>query len=703
MKKLIYIFAFLLLGSQTEVFGQSWENYSNITAITDAEPIGDHIWTSCKGGVIDINTTTGEKTYHKMSVDGLPSSSIEQVAISSVTSVIWVGTYDAGVVEWDGENWITYDFPASFQLYRMKFDMTGNLWLQTDGGLYKFDCTSHEYTFVNSIEGIGWDMNAWDFDITPDNNVLIFTGTNCLVIDAVTNTPIDSFPNSDSPTVLACSPTTVRLYGVDEDTYLINNFGFLEFQFKDGTYAPAEDGLPEFAFVNNIVRGFDNALYCFVDNVEIYKLVGFSWELVKTVDTYSFEKLLFANGTDFYLNEYAYLNVPSLIKADASGMDVFDTKEFNFTSNNIQGLTINGEGDILMLSASKIYSYNADINNWEFYVDAPSVYGAYDLKYINDMLYAIDYGNLIEYYDGVSWTHIPYADGYSSIYIFDYDVTADGVVYFVNEEGLFKSEGGVTELLIETYAVSSWFMSVEYDEARGLLWLGRINGIVKYDFVTEDLINSSDVAAMADGSSIQEISCDDAGNVWFGANNNKVYMYDGTEWTDFTVGNDGDFIIEFAFQGTKVYFGLTDGTEGFYSYDTNDGTWEYFNTSEDASLISNALNFLVVDEAFNIWMATSDAGISLLRAEVDPVDVITMDNESIKLFPNPAADHINIEAIGFENMNIQIVNVNGSVVLNTVNTTNAIDISGLANGIYFLKVISSDNSQNYTTRFCIAK
>lgn len=177
----------------------------------------------------------------------------------------------------------------------------------------------------------------------------------------------------------------------------------------------------------------------------------------------------------------------------------------------------------------------------------------------------------------------------------------------------------------------------------------------------------------------------------------------GIEWTDFTVGNDGDFIIEFAFQGTKVYFGLTDGTEGFHSYDTNDGTWEYFNTSEDASLISNALNFLVVDEAFNIWMATSDAGISLLRAEVDPVDVITMDNESIKLFPNPAADHINIETAGLENMNIQIVNINGSVVLNTINKTNSIDISGLANGIYLLKVISSDNSQNYTTRFCIAK
>ena len=701
MKKLFYIFTFL--SAQTVGFAQNWENYSNITSITDAEPMGDHIWTSCKGGVIDFNTTTGEKTYHKMSADGLPSSSVEQVAVNAATSVIWVGTYDAGVVEWDGENWITYDFPAAFQLYRMKFDMTGNLWLQTDGGLYKFDCTAHEYTFVNSIEGIGWDLNAWDFDITPENHVLIFTGTNCLVIDAVTNTPIDSFPNSDSPVVLGCSPTTVRLYGVDDNTYLINNFGFLEFQFKDGTYASAMDGLPEFTFVNNIVRGADDEIYCFVDNAAIYKLEGLIWVLEETVDTYQFEKLLFTDGADFYLNEYAYLNTPSLIKANTSGMEEFDTKEFNFTSNNIQGLTMNDEGEILMTSASKIYTYNEITNNWDFYLDAPSVYGAYDLKYANNMLYTIDYGNLIEYYDGVSWTHIPYADGYSSIYIYDYDVTEDGVVYFVNDEGLFKSEGGITELLIATYAVSSWFLSVDYDETRDLLWLGRINGIVKYDFVTEDIINSTDVAAMAGGSSIQEIACDPSGNVWFGANNNKVYMYDGITWTDFNVGNDGDFIIEFAFQGTKVYFGLTDGTEGFHSYDTNDGSWEYFNTSEDASMISNALNYLVVDEEFNIWMALNDAGISVLRTETEPVSIITIDNENIKLYPNPTTDHINIETAGLENCNVQIINVNGSIVSNTINYNNTIDISDLSNGIYLLKVISLDNVQSYSARFCIAK
>ncbi|MFI5172764.1 MAG: hypothetical protein ACHQFW_10255, partial [Chitinophagales bacterium] len=58
----------------------------------------------------------------------------------------------------------------------------------------------------------------------------------------------------------------------------------------------------------------------------------------------------------------------------------------------------------------------------------------YDPKYVNGILYVIDYGNMIEYYDGVSWTHVPIAYGYSSNYVYDYCITATGIVYFVNDE-----------------------------------------------------------------------------------------------------------------------------------------------------------------------------------------------------------------------------------------------------------------------------
>ena len=706
MKNSIYISSFLLFSILlTNVVGQSWENYSNVTQITDAEPFGDHIWTSCKGGVVDFNTLTGEKTIHKMGLTGLPSASVEQVAVSSVTSVIWVGTYDAGVVEWTGSDWITYDFPEPFQLYRMKFDLTGNLWLQTDGGLYKFDCSSHEYTFVNSIEGIGWDLNAWDFDITTDNEVLVFTGTNCLVIDAVTTTAVDSFPNSLSPVVLGCSPTNVRVYEVDAETYLISNFGFLEFEFKDGTFTEATDGLPPFALVNNLVRGSDDNLYVFVNNNAIFKLNGLIWEPVQAVDTYLYEKLFYSNGTDFYLNQSAYMAAPLLIKANSDGLFTYEPAQFNFTSNNIQGLVKDETGEIYMASGDEIYTYDAFNNDWNLFVEVPTSYGSlYDLKYANEMFYVVDYGNFIEYFDGTSWTHIPAAAGASSVYIFDYDVTETGVVYFVNDEGLFKYEAGVTELLIETESVFDWFISVAYDAARNLVWLGRTNGIIKYDFVTEELINSMDVPEMAAGSSMQEIILDATGNVWFGANNNKAYKYDGTEWTAYTVGDGGDFVIDIAFDETKTYFGLLGDIGGCYVYDSMDESWIFYNSSEDVSLVSNNVNYILPDNNNNLWIAHNDAGISVLRAEVDPVEIDNSHNDlTINVFPNPTSDIITMENGSFANSFVQIMNANGSLVMQTKTAQSSIDISSLPNGIYLLKVLSSIDNKNYTTQFCISK
>ncbi|MFI5172625.1 MAG: hypothetical protein ACHQFW_09550, partial [Chitinophagales bacterium] len=390
MKKSIYILGTVLLSTLFAAgFAGTWENYSNITSITDAEPAGDHIWTTCKGGVIDFNVVTGEKTVYKHGDAGLPSSSVEQVAVSTTTETIWIGTYDSGVVEWDGTYWITYEFPIAFNLYRMKFDSFGDLWLQTNMGLYKFDCTTHEYTFINSVGGAGWDFNAWDFDITIEDHVLIFTGTNCLVIDAATNTPIDSFPNSDSPIVLGCSPNNVRIYGVDANTYLINNFGTLEFEHKDGSFTSAMDGLPEFAFVGNIVRGSDNNLYCYLNN-EIYKLTGTSWTFEKNIAGYTIDKLLFTDGLDFYLNEYAYLNIPVLIDINAVSTNIFETQEVAFGSNNVTGVVKNNAGEILISSGSAFYSYDEIENDWNLYSNVATAYGVmYDPKYVNGILYVI--------------------------------------------------------------------------------------------------------------------------------------------------------------------------------------------------------------------------------------------------------------------------------------------------------------------------
>lgn len=701
MKKTNYILAFIFSWvAVAGAFAGIWENYSNITSITDAVPSGDHLWITAKGGVIDMNTTSGERRFFQRGDAGLPSSSVEQIAINSADNVVWVGTYDAGVVSWDGSIWTTYPFPDVFNLYRMKIDGFGNLWIQANTGLFKFNTTTHEYTFVNTLAGAGWDFDAWDFDITPENHVLIFTGTNCVVIDAATNAAIDSFPNSESAVVISCTPTTVRTYEVNDLCYLISNFGQLEFEFKDGSFETATTGLPEFAYINNIERGADNELYVFVNGNAIYKLTGLEWEFVKTLDANLYDQLIYANESNFYVDESTYNTTPDLFHITNVLTEAISLQEFNFPSNVIGGIVKNPDGGIWMASGSEIYTYNNVSNNWDLYSAVPTVYGSmYDLQYADGKLYGIDYGNLIEYFDGTTWMHIPYADGYTSVYVFDYDVSSDGVIYFVNDDGLFKSEDGITEILIATPSVFDWFLSVKYDAARNLVWLGNIDGIIKYDFDSQELINSIDVPAMSAGTSIQEISIDENNNVWFGANNNKAYKYDGLDWEDFTVGTGNEFIIEFAFDGAKTYFGLTGDIGGISVYDSYLYTWESYSSAEDIMMASNSVNQLAIDANHDLWVAHNDTGASVYRLAEEPEAIVTNQNEnSILIYPNPASEFIQVNELPAHYF-ATVTDLQGKIIIKGNLVNNSLSINNLISGIYLLNIYDLDKGTFTSNEF----
>ncbi|MBC8047091.1 MAG: T9SS type A sorting domain-containing protein [Fimbriimonadaceae bacterium] len=701
MKHSLCILA-LLLGAVLTQAG-IWENYSNITQITDAKPLGDHIWITGKGGVVDYNTLSGEKIFYVKGEAGLPSSSIEQIAIRSDNS-IWIGTYESGLAVLQDGEWESYPFPSAMLLYRMKFDGLGNLWVQADAGLFKFNCDTHDYTFINSVGGAGWDFEAWDFDITPDNEVLIFTGENCLVIDAVTNTPTDSFPNSESPAVVSCTPTTVRVYGVDENSYLISSGFSFEFQFKDGSYEDASEGLPEFASFGNIQRGTDNNLYVLVNGVDIYKLVDYVWEYVISSGPEYAYKLLHTDGENYFVNNYAYMTPPALTIESSTGTESLTINEFNFTSNNIDGITKNTDGEIIIASDAVLYTYNVAENNWNYFIDVPTIYGiASDLQIANGNIYAIDYGNLITYYDGTTWQHIPYAYGYSSIYIYDYHVTETGIVYFLNEEGLFKYEDGVTENLLEGDGVFDPYLSVAYDAERNLIWLGKINKIIKYDFTSQEVINSSDFPAFAEGPAIQEIVLDENNNVWFGANNGKAYMYDGIGWIDFTVTNeDYDFVTEFAFDGTKTYFGLIGVMGGVYVYDSADESWTFYHPSEDIAFASNTVNQIVLDNENDLWIAHTDAGISVLRTESTPdaIEDVQVSNE-ILVYPNPADNLIYVAMQITNNMQAQIFDMQGKLMQTNDLISPIVELENLQGGVYTIQITDITTGQQYQQKFIV--
>lgn len=103
---------------------------------------------------------------------------------------------------------------------------------------------------------------------------------------------------------------------------------------------------------------------------------------------------------------------------------------------------------------------------------------------------------------------------------------------------------------------------------------------------------------------------------------------------------------------------------------------------------------------------TSDVGTFTYRYYIGTLTDNKMDSMDIEVFispvsvpeptltvgiqPNPASEHITINAEGFATADVQIVDVLGNVVLNTqLSGTKTIDVAEYRNGIYFVTVSAS--------------
>jgi hypothetical protein len=63
-----------------------------------------------------------------------------------------------------------------------------------------------------------------------------------------------------------------------------------------------------------------------------------------------------------------------------------------------------------------------------------------------------------------------------------------------------------------------------------------------------------------------------------------------------------------------------------------------------------------------------------------------VENANVVLFPNPVTSVLNIEAQGIQEVNV--IDLNGRTVM--TEKTNRIDMSNLANGVYFVRVITAE-------------
>ena len=76
MKKLLYslISIWFCLGSTVLSQNPEWINYTNGGLLILVVVEGDNIWTGTNGGLVKLNTITGESTFYNKANSGLPNN-----------------------------------------------------------------------------------------------------------------------------------------------------------------------------------------------------------------------------------------------------------------------------------------------------------------------------------------------------------------------------------------------------------------------------------------------------------------------------------------------------------------------------------------------------------------------------------------------------------------------------------------------------
>lgn len=116
---------------------------------------------------------------------------------------------------------------------------------------------------------------------------------------------------------------------------------------------------------------------------------------------------------------------------------------------------------------------------------------------------------------------------------------------------------------------------------------------------------------------------------------------------------------------------------------------------ENSGLPSNFIGKIAIDENNTKWISTPNNGVTVFNENGIPSKVhepITL-NKSIKIFPNPSNDFVNIsfETRNRENITLYVYNIQGQVIrsipLGVVKKVNySIDCSELPKGLYVIGV-----------------
>lgn len=205
-------------------------------------------------------------------------------------------------------------------------------------------------------------------------------------------------------------------------------------------------------------------------------------------------------------------------------------------------------------------------------------------------------------------------------------------------------------------------------------------------------------------SSMSGVEVEDCSDTGGGSNVGYIETGDWMAYSDITIPTSGYYTLQYRVAsqdgGGSLSQDLNAGSIVLGSVSIpSTGDWQSWTTVSqtvyiDAGTYSFGIYAATGGWNINWWQIIGQSGATVARSSKNLVEESVTDAAaSIKLYPNPASDVLNIELPLEMSGDVVVYNGNGQTVLKTTlsATSQSIDISGLESGVYAVQIGAGDN------------
>ncbi len=556
-RSITFLFLLISIGLYAQ---SSWINYANDGNIWDMELEDDLLWVGTGGGLIKINTQTGDKEIFQAWNSGLRGTGIREVEIAD-DGTKWIGGENGGLFKFDGINWEQFYYintgDTLIQIVNLKLDPNGNPWFfsNVDGNchgckrLFNYDGNEFQnhdepfldYSFIGNL--IDFDfINTEELWVAYDKNIGKYNGVEITESYDYTNSPLKEHERINqieidnqgnlwlNTTVTNTYDYDYRILKFDGTTWTVENEAFPGSAYK---FFQDDNGNFWFDLYNSngintrSYASFDGTTWSYWLESDIPDLPGLGEPILHMVDPQG----------NWWMASYSGYLEPKVYKIEGNSYSSYNTEIFPLCTNYYDNIVADCDNNVWVIGDDCLSKF--DGQNWENIIGSQTGFAGSPWEAAIDptncdMWFALyssgsedtDIGR----YDGSAFETFSVGNG-SCLSV---DVSNDGTVYVgTSQQGLAQYMNGNWFYFNESNSPLGNHVGSVKVLSDGTIWVASYGQGLARKVGTEWTIFDSSNSPIE--GSVHEIHLDNNENVWV-RSGAGLAKYDGSNWEIFSFG-----------------------------------------------------------------------------------------------------------------------------------------------------------------------